>query len=254
MTRNLRALGLALLAMLAIGAIGAQAATAVVEHSFRSGADDTVLTGQSESYGTGNSKHVFSATPGLKVECDATFIGRNSGTTRDEVSIRPTYSNCGSGVSVHNTGCEYVFDSETEQESGSHSPNSEHARVSLKCEHKHHIEITASGCNLAFYDTHDNTTVNQNLSGVRYTQLSNHSSKHALTVNATVKTIKYIATAGGFCGLVGHPAATYSNGIYEGFSTVTGYKFSTKTGGEDLTTGTTYSHSEQVDLTISTPT
>jgi hypothetical protein len=189
MTRNFKAFGLALLAMLAIGAIGAQGASAAVEHSFRSGASDTVLTGQNESYGTGNSKHVFSATPGLKVECDATFIGRNTGTTRDEVAIRPAYSNCGSGVTVHNTGCDYFFDSDTEQETG-HSASSEHARVSLNCEDKHYIEITASGCNLAFYDTHDSTLVNQELSGVRYTQLSNHSSKHALTVNATVKRIK----------------------------------------------------------------
>jgi hypothetical protein len=253
MTRNLKAFGLALVAVLAISAIGAQGASAAVEHSFRSAVSDTVLTGQNESYGTGNSKHVFSATPGLKVECDATFIGRNTGTTRDEVAIRPAYSNCGAGVTVHNNGCDYFFDSDTEQATG-HSPSSEHARVSLNCEHKHYIEITANGCNLAFYDTQDNMEVNQELSGARYTQLSNHSGKHAVTVNATVKTIKYIATAGGFCGLVGHPAGTYTNGIYEGFATVTGYKFSTKTGGTSLTTGTTYSHSEQVDLTISTPT
>jgi hypothetical protein len=253
MTRNLKAFGLALVAMLAIGAIGAQAASAVVEHSFRSGAADFVLTGQNESYGTGNSKHVISATPGLKVECDVTFIGRNTGMTVDTVAIRPAYSNCGNGVTVHNTGCEYIFDSDTEQESG-HSPSSEHARVNIDCEHQHYIEFTISGCNIAVYDTHDNTTVNQSLSGVRYTQLSNHSGKHALTANITAKTVKSIVTAGGFCGLIGHPAGTYKSMTYEGFATLTNYKFSTKTGGDSLTTGTTYSHSEQVDLTISTPT
>ena len=253
MTRNLKALGLALVAMLALGAIGAQGASAVVEHSFRSGAADFVLTGQNESYGSGNSKHVIWATPGLKVECDATFIGRNAGVTVDTVAIRPTYSNCGAGVSVHNTGCQLVFDSETEQ-APSHSASSEHAKVNLDCEHKHYIEVTANGCNFALYDTLDNTTINQSASGVRYTQLSNHSSKHALTVNATIKTIKHVATAGSFCGLVGHAAGAYSTGMYEGFTTVTNYKFSTKTSGDDLTTGTTYSHGEQVDLTISTPT
>jgi hypothetical protein len=258
MTRNLKAFGLALVAMLAIGAIGAQAASAVVEHSFRSSAanEDTVLTGKSESYSSSQtSQHIFTATAGLTVECDATFVGRNIGNPLDTVAVRPTYTNCKDNATVTNTGCQYVFDSDTTQASG-HSASSEHAAVSLDCEHQHYIEVTKPGCKLRFEDTHTGVqgTVNQSIHGVRYTQLSSHSGKHALTVKATAKTITYTVLAGSFCGLAGHGAGTYHNGTYDGTAEVTGFEFSTKTGGSSLTTGTTYSHSAQVDITLSTPT
>jgi hypothetical protein len=262
MTRNLRAFGLALVAMLAFAGIAAQGASAVVEHSFRMGSASTVLTGQNESYTTGGSQHVFEATPGLWVKCDATFEGTNPGEVRDTVTVHPKYHNCtsslGGAPSVHTSGCNFIFDSDTTTHS--HSVNSsEHATASLECESAHSasphfIEITAPGCNFRFAVTHTSPTaeVNQSLHGIRYDQVT-HSSKHAITVTATVKTIKFIATSGSLCGLAGHPAGTYSTGTLDGLAEVTGFAFSSETGGS-TTNGRTYSHGAQVPLTISTPT
>jgi hypothetical protein len=255
MTRNLKAFGLALVAAMALGAIGAQGASAVVEHSFRSGAQNTVLTGANESYTTGSSKDVFSATAGLTVSCDGTFEGTNVGTTRDTVTVHPKYHNCSSSLggspTVHTNGCNYIFDSDTTQATG-HSASSEHAAVSLECEAGHVIEITAPGCNFAFAEKHSATSVNQSLHGVRYNEVT-HSSKKSITVIATVKTIAFNATSGSLCGLAGHAAGTYTTGTYDGKETVTGYTDSTVVSGS-TTAGRVWSHGAQVDINLSTPT
>ena len=264
MTRNLKALGLALVAMLALGAIGAQGASAVVEHSFRSDAANgrTVLTGSMET----STKDVFSATAGLPVECSVgTFSGTVSGNTVDEVTVHPKYSSCkspiDSDIMVDTGGCNYVFDSDT-TEDAAHSAGTEHARVRLECESAHSatphaIKITAEGCTISFEITHASSVeVNQSLHGVTYKTLSSadsHSDKSALTVTSTVKTIKYTAEKGSFCGLAGHPAATYSNGTYTGKASVTGYEDDqTPTG--SLTDGTSWAHKTQVNISLSTPT
>jgi hypothetical protein len=152
MTRNLKAFGLALVAMLAIGAIGAQGASAVVEHSFRSDAANTVLTGNTESYSdpNGQSRNLFTITAGLTVECYSTFEGTNAGTVRDTVTVHLN-TTCTGGVSLHTGGCNDVFDSDTTQASG-HSASSEHASISLECEPSHWIEVTRPGCNITFGD------------------------------------------------------------------------------------------------------
>jgi hypothetical protein len=249
MTGNLKAFGLALVAAMALGAIGAQGASAVVEHSFRSGAANTVLTGASESYTTGSSKDVFSATAGLTVSCDGTFEGTNTGTTTDTVTVHPKYHNCtsslGGSPTVHTNGCNYIFDSDTTQASG-HSTSSEHAAVSLECETGHVIEITAPGCNFAF------NVAQGSRHGVRYSEVT-HSSKKSITVTATVKTIAFNATSGSLCGLAGHSAGTYTTGTYDGKATVTGYTDSTVVSGS-TTAGRVWSHGAQVDINLSTPT
>jgi hypothetical protein len=255
MTRNLKAFGLALVATMAIGAIGAQGASAVVEHSFRSGAANTVLTGQNVSYTTGSSREVFSFTAGLTLSCDSTIEGTNVGTTRDTVTVHPKYHNCTSSLgrspTVHTNGCNYIFDSDTTQASG-HSTSSEHATVSLECESTHVIEITAPGCNFAFAEQHSTPTVNQSLHGVRYTEVT-HSSKKALSVAATIKTLAFNATSGSLCGLAGHPAGTYTTGTISGNTTITGYTDSTVVSGS-TTAGRVWSHGAQVDINLSTPT
>jgi hypothetical protein len=254
MIRNLKALGLALVAAMALGAIGAQAASAVVEHSFNSDAEDTVLTGKNESFGTGNSRDVFQATPGLTVECDATFGGTVGKKVEDTVTVHPKYESCGGGVTVHTDGCNYIFGSDTT--TSAHSSSSEHASVSLECEAGHEIEITRPGCNIAFNQFHSTTEVNQGLHGVRYTNLPEHSGGDAITVDATVSTIKYLVTSGSFCGLAGHAAGTYSNGSYDGLAEVTGFAAGTRTESETSSTtkGFTWHHGPQTNISISTPT
>jgi hypothetical protein len=264
MTRNLKAFGLVLVVAIALGAIVAQGASALVEHSFRSdsASGNTVLTGANESYTTGSSKHVLTLTPGFTFACDATFEGTNVGTIVDTVTVHPTYHNCASSLggspTVHTGGCNFILDTDTTQAEG-HSTSSEHASVSLECESAHSasphaIEITGPGCVIAIEATHaSSVAVNQSLHGVRYANLSNHSGKNAGTLTATIRTIKFTATAGSLCGLAGHPAGTYSNGTYDGLASVTGYEDSTVVSGS-TTSGRVWSHGPQVGITISTPT
>ena len=256
MTRNLKALGLTLVAAMALGAIGAQGASAV-NHEFKSSAAETVLTGHAES-GT----HKFTATAGVFTECtNATFEGENNGFTRNTVTVHPTYSSCNlsggaeSNVVVDTGGCNFVFGSDTEA-SAAHFSAQEHARTGLECEGAHSasphvIEITAPGCRIAFEETHANSVeVNQSLLGVNYTNVESHGShsKKAITVNATVRTIRYTVTSGSFCGLIGHAAGTYSSGSYDGKASVTGYEKGTPTG--STTNGFSWNHGTQTNIWI----
>ena len=265
MTRNLKAFGLALVAAMALGAIGAQGASASIDHEFESDAVNkkTVLTGSMEP----STKDVFSATAGLDVTCSVgTFSGTIEGNTVDQVTVHPKYSSCESslgGLSVDTAGCNYVFDSDT-TEDATHSAGTEHASVTLECESAHSasphkIRITAPGCTITFETTHaGSVVVNHSLHGVTYTNLDSdghaghesENSKSAITVTSTVKTIKYTAEAGSFCGLAGHPAGTYNNGTYSGKATVTGYEdISSPTG--TTTDGTTWHHGNQVNIWLS---
>lgn len=248
MTRNLKALGLALVATLALGATGAPGASADEEHSFRSSVEDTVLTGSSAS------THVFTFTGGIYISCTvASLEGTNIGTTRDTLTVHPKYSSCtysiGGSATIHTNGCNYILDSDTTV--SSHSRSTEHAVWSLECEPGHHILITAPGCNYTIGMFHEQT-VNQSRHGLRYSQLRNHSGKHALIVNWTVKTVHYTVLGSSLCGLAGHPAGTYTNGIITGSTTLTGYNASGLASGS-TTSGYTWTHGAQVDLTISTP-
>ena len=265
MTLNLKAFGLALVAALAIGAIGAQAASAAVNHSFNSDVESTVLTGHNEDSGSSSSPHVFSA-GATEVKCTtATFEGTNVGKERDTVTVHPKYSSCkfsgNNAATVDTGGCNYVFDSDT-TEDAVHSPSEEHASVTLECEsahseNPHRIEITTGLCNLSFETTHaSSVVVNHELQGATYTNLDkesgadeSHSGKSSITVDATVNTIKFTATAGSFCGLGGLPAGTHSNGEYTGTATVTGYEDGTATG--STTNGFTWHHGNQVNIWVS---
>ena len=265
MTRNLKALGLALVAAMALSAIGAQGASAVVEHSFRSDSatGSTILTGSIE---TSTKDKFFPSAGSTPIECSVgTFSGTVSENPADTVTVHPKYSSCKLGnATAHVTteGCNYIFDSDTTQAT-SHSTSSEHAAVSIECESTHEITVTVTGiCVLHFTDESSSSPVNQSLHGVRYTNLdgssaadAKHSSKSAITVTSTVRTIHYTATAGSFCGLGGISAGTHTTGEYEGVSSVTGYEHSANTVVTGSTTsGTTWHHSTQVNISISTPT
>ena len=254
MTRNLKALGLALIAALTLGAIGAQGAAAVVEHSYRSDAtnETTVLTGQSES------DYVFEAgTGGAKTICtSATFSGTQTpkGNIRDTITLHPIYTSCKLGtnsVTVTTGGCNYVLDSETT--AGSHF-SGEHATVSVECESTHDIQIDGPGCNI----TKKGNTVNQSLHGVHLTTLSSaqsHSGRSAITISKTVGKIHYETKGGLACTAIGKPEGTYTDGITKGAFSVTGYEDNTGVPATSSTTiGTTWHHSQQVNIAVSTPT
>jgi hypothetical protein len=245
MPRNFKASWLALMVAMALSAIATQSASAVVEHSFRSGANETVATARTESYG--NAQHqsmdVLTLTAGLTVECYGTYEGKVIGQIVDEVTVHPKYSTCTpNGTVIHTDGCNFKFDSETDVSSG-HFSTEEHAQTTLECEAGHVIEITRPGCNIA--------VAPQTVRGTRYTYVT-HSSKSSLTGAITYRTIEYTVTGGSFCGLAGHGAGTYTNGKIDGKVEATGYVASTPTG--STTTGFTWHHGAQTDISLSTPT
>ena len=250
MNRNIKAFGLALVAAMTLGAFAAQGASAVVEHSFNSAVESTVLTGQTESDSNaeGKSRNVFTTTAGLTVECYSTFEGTQTGKTLDQVTVH-LKTTCTGGSAVHTNGCNYVFDSDTTTSTSHFSATAEHAAVSIECEPSHWIEATRPGCNITIGDESSSAPVNQSLHGVKFTNVT-HSSKSALTVNATIRTIHYVATAGSFCGLAGHPAGTYTNGKFDGVFEVTGYEDGEPVTGS-TTEGRTWTHGAQTDISIS---
>jgi hypothetical protein len=226
-------------------AVGTPVAT---EHSFKLGAEDSVVTGHLES-----EKQVFQLIGGFELQCSvATFEGTNGGTLRDTLTLHPKYASCtfaGVAATVDTDGCNYVFDSE--KLSTAHNVPNEHAAVSIECETEHHIVVTASFCKITISATHDSVPVNQALHGVRYGQLVKHGpgSKHALTMDWTVQGLHYTALEGSSCGLGGPPPGTYTNGTISGEISVTAYGSDAELSG-GTTTGRSWSHGSQVDLTF----
>ena len=253
MTRNLKALGLALVAALALGAIGAQGASAVVEHSFRSDAanETTVLTGQQE----GDQAFEF-GTGGAKVTCTTVTLSgtqAQKGNILDTITLHPIYTGCTFGVvtaTVTTSGCNFVLDSDT---TANPHFGDEHAARSLECESTHDITVDAP-CTITF----KGSASNQSLHGVHITTLSSansHSGKSAITISKTIGKIHYETVGGLACTAIGKPQGTYTDGIYTGKVSVTGYEDNPGVAPTSSTTiGTTWHHSGQVNIAVSTPT
>ena len=253
MIRNLKALGLALVAALVLGAIGAQGASAVVEHSYRFDAanETTVLTGHSES------DHVFElGTGGAKVTCTTVTLSgtQQKGNILDTITLHPIYTSCKLGlnnVTVTTNGCNLIYDSDT---TANPHFGGEHAAVSIECEPSHDIKIDAA-CSI----TKKGSPSNQSLHGVEITTRSSadsHSGKSAITLNTTIGKIHYETTGSALaCNAIGKPIGTYTDGITKGAISLTGYEDNTGVSPTSTTTvGTTWHHSSQVNIAVSTPT
>lgn len=224
MTRNLKALGLALLAAFALSAIAAQGALAAENHEFTATDSPVDLTGSQEGL------HEFTAGKPKTTCTEANFSGTVANPTSDKVRVTPTYGgHCTLGslaVEVNNNKgggeaekhCEYVFDSDTTS-----NGEVEDAPVSVDCNHEGSITITnaASTCVVHISDTSGGNTVNQNLHGVTFDK-EGSGAEEDLLVTATVTGIHFVAT-GGACILLGIPA-TGNNGTYTGDTTVRGYE------------------------------
>jgi hypothetical protein len=137
MTRNLKALGLALFAVFALGAIGAQAASAVTIHKFHSDGPKTIVTG------TGGVQKFEVGAAGI-VECKKlTAQGTETGTevsagtfanAENKVTVVPKYEECSFGgqpATVNFHHCAYVFFGET---TAGNPTGGEHANVEIECE------------------------------------------------------------------------------------------------------------------------
>ncbi|HEU5105064.1 MAG TPA: hypothetical protein VFU11_04425 [Solirubrobacterales bacterium] len=209
MTRNLKALGLALIAVFAMGAIVASSASATSFH-FNSNAADghTILNG--EQIGV----HKFNTTAG-EVTCEvAKFTGTTTSNTVTDVTIKPTYEKChivifGSKVSatVNMNGCEYTATSH-QTVAGVTTAATIHL---VNCTKE--AEVVAAGCTVKI-------ATGQTLGGQTF---SNGAGDVKLVTNT--EGIKY-SHSGFTCG-----TGSGSNGTYKGETTIKG----TNTVGGSLT-------------------
>lgn len=258
MSRNLKALGLALIAALALSAIAAQGAMAV-DHSFGSEASSTVITADNDGLGS----HVLSVTSkgGTKVSVTCTtafFSGTQSGTSADLITLHPTFGkpntsggagSCtlgGLGVTVTTTGCNFIFESDT---SNNPATGQEDATTSVECEAGKSLKSSAGGCTVSIAGAPNN----QNLHGVTFAGEGAGATRD-LKVTAAVKGIHW-TSSGFFCPLVGlGNGETGTNGEFSGVVTAKGF---VDNGGPFVPGGGTdadaYTEGAQVGVFLTTP-
>lgn len=224
MTRNIKALGLALLAAFAFSALAVQTASAdTTKHQFATtGEAPTVLTGEQEA---GEGKHKFTVGEATLTCEHVTFSGTVSGTEADHVSVVPSYTEChdSSGsvpVTVHVNGCTFTFHSDTE-ETGEGESATTHAPVDIVCPSGKEITITISEAEKPCVV---HVPPQTGLHGVTYTNITENE-KDAVTVTATVNDIKATSTGGFICLVSGLSSEVKEHkSVYTGATTVTGFK------------------------------
>jgi hypothetical protein len=197
MTRNLKALGLALAAMLAMGAVAASSASA----DFMTEQQETTLTVEAHPEETAQ---VFATETG-EVVC-------NKLTTHDEVvspgrsiTVSPTYSECTAfigeselALKVTFTSCDYNFTTE--------------GILHIECtKHGDYIHIEVTAFNLNCFTIEDTQT----FSGIKYTNKGVGATRD-ITLDANLTGIKY--TEVGVCG----EGTTRNDGTYTGKATIKG--------------------------------
>jgi hypothetical protein len=235
MTRNLKALGLALLAVFAFGAVAAAAASA---SSFGSEKEKTVITAGEDKAGA----EFGTKTSTLKITCNETINGTVIGATATKITAHPTYFECkdvsGLKVSVDTEGCDYILYAETTKHPKTKVEEGEEtdAPVEIECTKtepkpgeivQDHIKITfKSGATTVCTITI--TSINEKLHGVTYDNEGSGTTRD-IKVTPTVDNIKYDAPGIG-CAIGG----LKSSGT-DGFLTKdeTGQKGITATGFED---------------------
>ena len=240
MTRNLKALGLALLAVFALSAVAASAASAAND-VFTSSAAATDLTGHSE-------EPAFEIPEGAGVKCEtATYAGTVEGEEVEEVTVHPVYEgNCLTAetfpTTVDTHGCDFILTGDTDANG--------HASAHIACTSGKEITVTVFESN-----AHENLLLtihipSQTVRGIAYDTIES-GGHNALTVTATVEEeIESSCSDGGtgFCFLVGGVGplapANYTDDV-----TTTGW-LDTGNFTQDSETHTwSGSHGEQVDIT-----
>jgi hypothetical protein len=251
MTRNLKALGLALCAAFALSAIGASAASAVVQDEFTSDAVGEQITHLTAKQKTdGNTKNIhgenlggvqeFQGTTGdektLKcneVSAKATFTGPK---VKDITATNVEYKSCGAFKTnaegktekiattfVEFTSCDYHFYGETTETANGPvgtKANENHANVEIKCTVAgDHVHIKATELKLKCI-----TLPAQNvLHAVRYFNTGEDVSIHATAHGIKSTTENSIACPTKNGGTEVHEDLT-KGGTYTGEITVEGFK------------------------------
>jgi hypothetical protein len=213
MTRNLTALGVALVAVIAASAVMASGASAFNFHFNSEAADShTFFKGtQTAEFG-----HKFTTTAG-EVTCkEAEFSGTSLEKTTTDLTLTPTYKNChlnifGSKVSaeVATNGCTYTFTSH-QTSTGVTTPITVH----IVCPEGAQMGWFAPGCHI--------TIGPQTLTGVTITNQQEAGKKKHVKVALNIKNIKYSHT-GFSCGTgSGTIGTTVGEFTLRGSSTVGG--------------------------------
>lgn len=207
MTRNLKALGLALAAVFAMSAIVSSSASASTAFHFTGPAGVTSV--KAAQVGT----DVFTTDSG-KVSClHATYAGSVTGPTAASIKVTPTYSECHIivlftfSVTIHTNGCEYVFKPVTKTAGGVYE-----GTVDIECPVGKQIVVTAPGCQITVGSQTGLKTVTFKEVGAGATT--------EVEVNANLTGIDYVEdNTGGFCENNGK---TTTNGTYVGKALSTG--------------------------------
>lgn len=210
MTRNLKAIGLALCAAFAMSAVAAASASAVEDH-ITSSASTTNLSVASNTpqkfFATTNNAEEF-------IECKKVSVsGSLPSTTNTEVTVKPQYDECMAhkpGVTVSATvtdtekNCHYTFKGLTQE---SVTPG-EHATVNLDCDGTTGIEVHLTAFKFKCIAVQD-----QSLVGVKYANAANGDVK----LTATVHGIQSETISSTACS-----AGEHNDGLYTGEVTVAG--------------------------------
>lgn len=231
MTRNLKALGLALVAVFAMSAVAASGAQA---ESFHSHAEHTTLTAK------GTSDQTFTITNSLSFTCkkmsargDITGTASGGGLfTNANATVRPFYEECkasnGDVVNVTTTGCHYRLNAETDANG--------HGKAFIECgTGAIKINDPSNGCTVSI------PTGEPTEKGVHYTNEANGGGTNEETIagEATVTGIHF--TSNFICQLGGVPKEGNET-HYVGSFTVEGFKY------ESGNTEEGYVHGPQVGI------
>jgi len=212
MTRNLKALGLALVAVFAMSVVGASAAQAASHHF------DGTVGDALEAHAL--TTQIFKPVTGEPKQFECTEIkvaGKVEEATATSVTVEPLYSGCTAftppettvSASVKPNGCHYRFTGVT---TTGNPTGGEHATVDVICPEGKEIEIRVTGLNLKC----STVPAQEVKDAVRYEEDSSNP-EGAVIVKATAhgfesKTVESLAGCG---------TETHTNGTYVGEATVT---------------------------------
>jgi len=206
MSRNLKALGLALVAVLAMNALTAAGASA---EAFKFKAEKTPTTLVGKQHGAPD---IFTVDT-QSVSCnEATYTGTVTGTEVTELTVTPTYSECIAfglfNIPIDTNGCQYKSTVDTKVGA------SFEGKVDIVCPAGQVIKITAPGCTV--------TVGSQNgLGSITYTNVGSGATRE-ITMDVNInKGIAYEEHRPLF-GICANNTVPKTNGSYIGAGLVTG--------------------------------
>jgi hypothetical protein len=216
MSRNLKALGLALLAAFALSAVAASAASAHTVATFTSGSDWTILHSKAENV------QVFKE-GAIEVKCSSIAVDGSMGTDEASITVTPTYgvttdttgaTECklvalGSEfeAQVHTNGCHYLFTAGGETD----------GEVHITCPTGQSIEVTGDilGKWRPCIDVGAQTPTTPTVTYTNETEVTGGINVWDVTVKSDAKKIHYTKT--GLCG-----SGLFTEAEYTGAVTVWG--------------------------------